>query len=149
MRHLLPTLALALAVLSLPAIAQKPEPAPPTSDAVYKAFGEKAGIQAVVDDFVGRLLVDPRIGVYFKDTNRARLVELLTDQFCVETGGPCEYDGAPMDLSHADLDIGKAEFNALVEVLQQSMNAKGVPFRAQNGLLARLAPMHRDIITRR
>ena len=44
------------------------------------------------------------------------------------------------------LDIGKEHFNALVEVLQQSMDAKGVPFRAQNAMLARLAPMHRDII---
>ena len=38
-----------------------------------------------------------------------------------------------------------------VEVLQQSMAAKGIPFAAQNrtlALLALLAPMHRDIITR-
>lgn len=27
------------------------------------------------------------------------------------------------------------------------MDAKGIPFAAQNRMLARLAPMHRDIIT--
>ena len=36
--------------------------------------------------------------------------------------------------------------NALVEVLQDTMDAQGIPFRDQNRLLARLAPMHREII---
>ncbi len=31
-------------------------------------------------------------------------------------------------------------------MLQKSLRAKGIPFRAQNGMLARLAPMHRQII---
>jgi hemoglobin len=35
-----------------------------------------------------------------------------------------------------------------VEVLQQSMDAKRIPFTAQNRMLALLAPMHRDIITK-
>jgi hemoglobin len=49
---------------------------------------------------------------------------------------------------HASMNIGKGDFNALVAVLQQSMDAKGIPFAAQNGMLARLAPMPREIITR-
>jgi hemoglobin len=48
---------------------------------------------------------------------------------------------------HADLDINKGDFNALVEVLQRAMDAQGIPFSQQNRLLALLAPMHRDIIT--
>ena len=49
---------------------------------------------------------------------------------------------------HAGLGIREADFNALVEDLQKAMDAQGVPFRAQNKLLAKLAPMHREIITR-
>jgi hemoglobin len=33
-----------------------------------------------------------------------------------------------------------------VEVLQDTMDAQGIPFVAQNRLLAKLAPMHRQII---
>jgi hemoglobin len=69
------------------------------------------------------------------------------DQFCQVMGGPCIYKGADMKSSHANLDITKADFNALVEVLQHTMDAQGIPFREQNKLLARLAPMHRDTIT--
>ncbi len=35
----------------------------------------------------------------------------------------------------------------LLEVLQVAMDARNIPFATQNQLLARLAPMHRDVIT--
>ena len=52
-----------------------------------------------------------------------------------------------MKSSHAGLGIDRADFNRLVEVLQVAMNQHKVPFRAQNKLLAKLAPMHREIVT--
>ena len=71
---------------------------------------------------------------------------MLAQQFCVVSGGGCTYTGLPMDRAHHDMDISKGDFNALVEVLQASMDAQHVPFAAQNRLLARLAPMHREIV---
>lgn len=44
--------------------------------------------------------------------------------------------------------IAKKDFNVLVEVLQPSMDDASIPFTTQNRLLALLAPMHRDIVTR-
>jgi hemoglobin len=120
---------------------------PPANDSVYQAWGGKAGIRAVMDDFVPRLVADPRTAPFFKDVNRENLTQQLTEQLCQEAGGPCVYQGAPMKLVHQDLEIRRRDFNALVEILQQSMDAKGIPFAAQNGMLARLAPMHRDIVT--
>ena len=94
-----------------------------------------------------RLLADPRTGPHFKPANQQRVKEQLVDQFCQVMGGPCVYKGADMKSSHSNLDIKKSDFNALVEVLQQTMDAQGIPFREQNKLLALLAPMHRDTIT--
>lgn len=116
-------------------------------DSLYKAFGEKAGLAALMDDFVKRLVVDKRIGAFFKDTNQNHLTQQLTEQLCMLSGGPCVYRGVPMKDVHADMDITKADFNALVEVLQVSMDAKGIPFGVQNRMLARLAPMHREVVT--
>lgn len=121
----------------------------PKDDQLYKAFGEKAGLVSLMDDFMARLLADPRTGPHFKPANQQRVKEQLVDQFCALGGGPCVYKGADMKSSHANLDIKKSDFNALVEVLQLSMDAKGIPFRKQNEMLALLAPMHRDIITPR
>lgn len=117
-------------------------------DSLYRAWGEKAGIQAVMQDFVTRLQADARMAPFFKNTNREHLVTQLTEQLCQQSGGPCTYKGVPMKEAHESMDIGRRDFNALVEVLQQSMEAKGIPFAAQNAMLARLAPMHRDIINR-
>lgn len=117
-------------------------------DSLYQAFGGQPGMTRLMDDFVKRLVVDPRIGSFFKKTNQEELKKQLSQQLCMVAGGPCEYKGAPMGPAHRDLEIGKSDFNALVEVLQQSMDAAGIPFGAQNRMLARLAPMHRDIVTR-
>lgn len=115
---------------------------------LYVALGEKAGITALMNDFVERLFADPAIGKFFKDTKPANLKEQLRDQVCYLSGGPCKYEGDTMKAVHADLGIRKSDFNVLVEVLQVAMETRGIPFRAQNRLLALLAPMHRDIITR-
>ena len=116
-------------------------------DQLYKAFGEKPGLVALMDDFMVRLLADARTGPHFKPANQQRVKEQLVDQLCSLAGGPCVYKGADMKSSHANLDIKKSDFHALVEVLQASMDAKGIPFRKQGEMLALLAPMNRDIIT--
>ena len=119
----------------------------PTNEPLYQAFGARPGLVALMDDFMTRLLADPRTGPHFQPANHAHIKEQLVEQFCALGGGPCVYKGADMKSSHAELDIKKSDFNALVEVLQQSMDARGIPFRTQNQMLALLAPMHRDAIT--
>ncbi|MBC7469071.1 MAG: group 1 truncated hemoglobin [Ramlibacter sp.] len=119
----------------------------PADPALFHTFGDKPGLVKLMDDFMLRLEADPRMAPHFKEANKQRVKEQLVDQFCQVTGGPCVYKGADMKSSHANLDIGKRDFNGLVEVLQQAMDAQGIPFTAQNQLLAQLAYMHRDIIT--
>ncbi|MFZ2387083.1 MAG: group 1 truncated hemoglobin [Polaromonas sp.] len=116
-------------------------------DQLYKAFGEKSGLVSLMDDFMTRLLADPRTGPHFKPANQQRVKEQLVEQLCALGGGPCVYKGADMKTAHVNLEVTKSDFNALVEVLQRSMDAKGIPFTRQNQMLALLAPMHRDIIT--
>ena len=115
--------------------------------ALYNALGQKEGIRLLMDDLVDRLRADKSIGPLFKSIKPAYLKEQLTDQLCRVSGGPCVYGGEEMKKSHADLHIGTGEFNLLVEILQDCMNARDIPFGIQNRLLARLAPMHREIIT--
>lgn len=118
-----------------------------TEKSLYEQLGGKESIRTVMDDFVVRLKADSRIGDQFEHTNADRLASQLTDQVCEATGGPCKYVGLDMKAAHAGMTITKAHFNALVEVLQTSMNAYNVPFDLQLEILALLAPMHRDVIT--
>ena len=146
MKKVLISLSLAASTLLL-AGATLAQTMPVKDDQLYKAFGEKAGLVVLMDDFMTRLLADPRTGPHFKPSNQQRVKEQLVEQLCQLSGGPCVYKGADMKSSHANLDITKSDFHALVEVLQSAMDAKGIPFRKQGEMLALLAPMHRDIIT--
>ena len=144
---------LALACLLAIPLAQAQSAAPsdagapaPADDALFRALGGQAGIDRIVGDFVPRLVADARTGEFFKKTNQEHLKQMLAQQFCVVSGGGCTYTGLPMKTAHKDIDVSKGDFNALVEVLQASMSAQGVPFSTQNQLLARLAPMHREIV---
>lgn len=123
--------------------------AAPAADAsLYQALGAGPGVRALVERFVDRVVVHPRLAPFFRDTNRAQFATQLAAQVCQVAGGPCVYDGPSMAQAHESMDIGAADFHALVEVLQDAMADRGIAWSAQNRLLARLAPMHREIINR-
>jgi hemoglobin len=150
-KTLLSLIALCAACALGGARAQSAPAAPPSAsvaidDALFRALGGQVGIDAIVDDFVPRLAADPRMSEFFKKTKQPHLRQMLSEQFCMVSGGGCAYTGKSMAEAHQDMDIAKADFNALVEVLQASMDAQHVPFATQNRLLARLAPMHREIV---
>lgn len=133
--------------LSLSALAQEGAKLSGNTE-IYTEFGEKAGLVKLMDDFMVNLLNDPRTRPAFEKADQTRVKEQLVDQFCFILNGPCEYKGAKMKSIHANLGINRENFNALVEQLQFAMDQNKVPFRAQNKLLAVLAPMHRDIVTK-
>ena len=109
-------------------------------------FGGKPGLVKVVDDLMINLLAEPKTKESFINTDQKRIKSMLVDQFCEVLGGGCKYTGKTMAQSHSGLDIKRGEFNSLVESLRTAMDKNNVPTRAQNKLLALLAPMHRDIV---
>jgi hemoglobin len=117
-------------------------------DPLFHDLGGRDGIATIVDDATSNFLADPRIKATFDNTNMDRFKTNLTDQLCVVAGGPCVYKGQSMHDAHKGLHLTNADFNALVEDLQAGMEKAGVSFATQNRLLARLAPMHRDVVTK-
>ncbi|WP_290781612.1 group 1 truncated hemoglobin [Arenimonas sp.] len=128
--------------------APNPAPAFPELRPVLDEFGGEAGLTALMETFMVGLLADPRTGPFFANADQVRVKRQLTEQFCVILGGDCTYSGRDMRSSHAGQNIDRSHFYALVEVLQVAMDEHKVPFRAQNKLLAKLAPMHREIVTK-
>ncbi|MET3105288.1 hemoglobin [Oxalobacteraceae bacterium GrIS 2.11] len=118
------------------------------SEEVFQSFGGKAGISKVVDDFLLIWQADPRISQRLADADVDRLGLLLKEQINQLTGGPAMYSGKDMKTVHDGMGIRNAEFNALAEDLQLAMEKNGVSSRAQNKLLAKLAPMQHDIVTK-
>ncbi len=119
-----------------------------TTDAVFQDFGGKPGISKVIDDFLGIWQEDPRISGALKDADVERLGFMLKEQFTQLTGGPAVYSGKDMKTAHQSMGLHNADFNALAEDLQKAMEKNNVPVRAQNKLLAKLAPMEHQIVTK-
>jgi hemoglobin len=105
---------------------------------LFAAMGGEGVLKAAVDDFADIVEADDRINFTFADTNISKFKQLLYDQLCELSGGPCHYAGRDMHTT--------AEFNALAEDLYLALGKAGVAYRQQNKLMALLAPMKRQIV---
>ncbi len=151
-------LVLALALQVTPTDEEPVDPYPQTNanagatpfagQAMWQAFHGREGVGRVVDGLVARSQADPRISDIFKGQDMVRLRRTLREQFCYILNGGCDYSGRDMKAAHKDLGLQTADMGALVENLQKAMSQERVPFRAQNRLLAKLAPMKRDMLER-
>jgi len=90
---------------------------------------------------------DPRTSRSFEGVKMKTLKESVTNYLCIKAGGECVYEGETMQKSHADLHITTAEFEIMVEVLRERMDANGVGAKEKNELLKVLAPTKRDIVS--
>ena len=122
--------------------------APYNSTALVADFGGREGIRRIAERTVELSEADPRIADIFAAHDMVRLKRTLGEQFCYLLGAGCDYTGRDMAASHAEMGVTRADMNALVENLQTAMREAGVPFAAQNRLLAKLAPMSGKVVTR-
>lgn len=113
----------------------------------FQAFGGKEGLVKIMDDFMIGLVADPRTTQFFNNEKQTFVKAMLVEQMCELMNGGCKYPGRDMKTTHATMKVNREGFNALVEQFQFAMDKHNVPFSAQNKLLAKLAPMYRDIET--
>jgi hemoglobin len=127
-------------------------PAPtPVAAPLYVRLGGYDALAAVTDDFLARLVGDTAIAPFFGGLEEAdvkRVRQLIVDQLCNATGGPCYYLGRDMKTSHELLEIDNRIWESSVGHLVATLSKFGVPSREQNELLAIVAPMKGDIVRR-
>jgi len=116
------------------------------SRSLYQDLGGEETIDAVVYDTIVLIANDHRVVDRFRNVDIERFRQGLADYICSVSGGPCEYTGDSMRTVHAGHNYTDTEFNAIVELLIEAMEANDVPVSAQNRLLAQLAPDYRDIV---
>ncbi len=118
---------------------------------LYNRLGGNAGISAVVDDFLTRVVGDNRINGFFAETIKtpARVTKLrnnLINQIGQASGGTEKYTGLDMKTAHKGMNIKEAQFNALVEDLVASLNKFNVQSKAKLELTAALGGLKNDIV---
>lgn len=112
------------------------------ASSLYERLGGVYNIAVVVDDFIDRIMVDPRLNSNPRvDAAHHRVSPqgfkyLVTEMVCWAAGGPQQYSGRAMADSHAHLLITEQEWLAFMDDFQQTLNKFSVPEAEQQELIA-------------
>ena len=117
-------------------------------ETLYVRLGGATGIETIADSLIDRVVADPVTGPSFKDSKLDRIKQLLAEQICDLSGGPCRYSGDSMKEVHAGHHISQAQFYRMVDTLRDILRERRVDQRSTNQLLRLLAPMKREVIER-
>ena len=106
---------------------------------LYERLGGYDAIAAILDEFLRRLRSDPAFarfagGRSLDSTRRGR--ELLIDQICALSGGPCVYTGRDMKTAHGGLGINAHEWKLTLQHTTDALNQFKVPSREKRDFIA-------------
>ena len=127
----------------------KPEPT-----SLYERLGGVYAIAAVIDDFIDRVMDDPKLNANPKvdeahhRVSRAGFKYLATEMVCWAAGGPQQYTGRSMLESHAHLGITEGEWQAFLIDLRTSLAKFSVRAAEQAELFAIVESTKKDIVVR-
>src|SRR5512145_2607917 len=119
---------------------------------LYDRLGGVYSIATVVDDFIDRVMADPRLNANpavdeaHHRVPPAGFKYLVTEMVCWATGGPQKYTGKSMADSHAHLKITAAEWEAFLDDFQQTLDNFKVPTQEQTELKAIVNSTRSDIV---
>ncbi len=116
---------------------------------LYQRLGGYDAIAAVTDDFIGRMAADKQLGRFFvghSEDSLKRIRQLVVDQLCAATGGPCVYIGRDMKSAHKGMGISKAEWNTAAAHLVATLDKFKVPEAEKKEVLAAITSLEKDIV---
>ena len=122
---------------------------------LYDRLGGIYNIASVIDDFIDRVMVDPKLNVNpavdeaHHRVSAAGFKYLVTEMVGWATGGPQQYSGRSMLDSHAHLNISNDEFDALMVDLQKTFDKFEVPQAEREELVAIVESTRDDIVIRK
>ncbi len=116
---------------------------------LYQRLGGYDALAAATDDFIGRMAADPQLSKFFVGHSKeslGRIRQLVVDQLCAATGGPCVYIGRDMKSSHQGMGITEADWNKAVGHLVATLDKFKVPEKEKAEFLALASTLKADIV---
>ena len=116
---------------------------------LYQRLGGYDALAAVTDDFIGRLAGDKQLARFFAGHSKDSLMkirQLVVDQLCAATGGPCVYIGRDMKAAHQGMGISEADWNAAAGHLVATLDKFKVPEKEKNEVLGAITGLKNDIV---
>src|SRR5436189_5884459 len=123
------------------------------TQSLYERLGGAYAIAVVVDDFIDRIMVDPRLNANPRVDEAHHRVSAqgfkyyVTEMVCWAAGGPQTYSGRSMVDTHRELLISGEEWAAFMDDFHQTLAKFSVPERERGELVAILESTKDDIVT--
>ena len=125
------------------------EESPPS---LYERLGGVYSIAPVVDDFIDRIMDDPRLNANpqvdeaHHRVSRSGFKYLVTEMVCWASGGPQTYTGRSMYDSHAHLEITESEWQFFMEDLAATFDRFELPSCERAELVAIVESTKQEIV---
>ncbi len=116
---------------------------------LYERLGGYDAVSAVVDDFAGKLFIDPVVGARFfgmSDDSREGFRQKNKNLVCNVTGGPCKIISRSAAKTHGGLGIKASEFDIVAQHLVDTLNKFNVPEKEHNELMTIIGTLRPDIV---
>ena len=119
---------------------------------LYERLGGVYSVATVVDDFIDRVMNDPRLNANPRVNEAHHRVPppgfkyLVTEMVCWASGGPQKYTGRSMAESHADMKITGKEWEASWTIFNRRLIKFAVPAEEQAELKTIVNSTRSDIV---
>lgn len=97
-----------------------------TSISLFEKLGGRQAVEAVAKEFYKRILSDPQVAGFFRDTNMDFQIQQQIKFLSMALGGPNEYEGRNMKDAHHDLGITDHHFDVVASHLVDALKWAGV-----------------------
>ena len=125
----------------------------PVEPTLYDRLGGVYNIATVIDDFIDRVMTDPRLNANPRVDEAHHRVSpagfkyYVTEMLCEAAGGPQKYSGRTMGDSHRHLMITDEEWVSFMDDLQRALDKFEVPQPEQDEVVSIVESTKEAIVT--
>ena len=94
---------------------------------LFDKLGGMEAVNAAVDLFYNKVVVDDRISHFFQNIDMANQSGKMKAFLAYAFGAPLPYSGKDMRAAHAHMDLTETHFNAVAEQLVATLEELSVP----------------------
>ena len=120
---------------------------------LFERLGGTAGITAIVDDVIKAHMNNPAINARFKPYQDqperfAKIRQHTIEFFCAGSGGPVEYKGRDMPITHQGMNISAEEYMYVIDDIMGVLVKHHIDEESKKDVLAILWSLKNSIIAK-
>jgi hemoglobin len=118
---------------------------PEKQQTLFERVGGEQVIAELIDEFYDRVLVDPELKPFFKDTSVDKLRRMQREFFSAALDGPITYTGRPLSYVHHGRGITKHHLARYVDHLIDTLRGRGINDQDVQDIISRISTYANEI----